>query len=203
MTIIRLVDGYSVGIVWPRTNFYSAQCLTSAEFVGRISRINVAQTHDSSRGAAKISKREVGRASHHPISSTTNDLLAGGSGSDKFGTEGGPNSSVIFRNVTNSSLIAQQQLEGNAKVDQGKKIAQIDSESLWNICPILLYQLLIPNNGSCLRDDTIVAAHTHAPDEILFGKANDRTLGKAYSIEGYNHLLPSRLSIKQTCDCCL
>lgn len=160
--------------------------MTSSEFVGRISRIN--DVKDNSAGTSKISKREVGRASQRSISSTANDLLTGDSISDKF--EGGPNSTVIVRNGTNSSVITQHQLDGNAKADQGKRNVQIDSESLWNICPILLYQLLTPNNASCLRDDTIVAAHTHAPDEVLFEKANDRTLGKAFSIfESYNNLL--------------
>lgn len=155
------------------------QCLTSAEFIRRIAKgeeaAGATDHHHNlhEHGASKISKREVG-GTYHSVSSTTNDLLNSGGNGRK--AEGGQNSSVISRNATNSSVTRQE--ENNGRVDSAKKLfAKIDTEDLMNICPILLYQLLTPNNVSCLREDAILAANQ--PEEVLrLGKEDDRALGK-------------------------
>lgn len=172
--------------------------MTSAEFVWRISQQR--DDHEetaSSHGAAKVSKREVG-GTYRPVSTTTNDLLNGGVGKGGSGA-GEQNSSVMIRNSHNDSASAVATAQkSNGVVDSARKLAsKIDSQGLMDICPILLYQLLTPNNVSCLREDAIAAGHL--PEEVLLmAKEDDRTLGKCQPGDvSLTHILRSK-DIDQT-----
>lgn len=175
--------------------FLLPQCLSAEEFVWRVSNPSRREKGaeepepNSKTNVAKISKREVGRGTNQSTASlaaTANDLLEATSGKLVGGAGAGENdSSVIFRNESNGIAPIAVTKEANAAVDQGKKAILVDSESLWNICPILLYQLLTPpSNLSCLNGNSIVAEHIgggEVEEELLMGE-DDRTLGEWFLI---------------------
>lgn len=109
----------------------------------------------------KVAKRAV--RSVRTIDTTVNDL-ATGSAAGKA-AEDVYNSSLINRNAETNNRTNEDRLK------KGRDFA-IDTESLFNICPILLHQLLTPNNISCLSATSLTAAE---PDYPVI--EDDRTLG--------------------------
>lgn len=139
------------------------------EFIRRIG-TNVAIEPNSPQ-RAKISKREI--HSHKTISTSANDLAGV---ANKFGSAG----DVIVRSGTNNSSDSVINGTSNAIVDDGKRAAtgqEIDTETMYNLCPILLYHLATPYNGSCLEDGHLKMAHASADDHMPANE-NDRALGE-------------------------
>lgn len=138
----------------------------------RISR-SVEEAQPKSLATSKVAKREVGGT--HRTPSLVNDLTEGGKSLGESVNETG----ASIRSATNASVIING-TSSNAKVDQARRALQIDTETLYNICPILVYHLTTPQNASCLKEvDILVPLGAHDHDEEHVGEKNDRALGES------------------------
>lgn len=148
---------------------------------------------------AKIAKREVGGGggSQRTITATANDLTDSAS---KGGSGGANGTGVNIRNATNEDSKTNNNTSVISGSSNGRVVASgaallLDPASMWNICPILMYRLLTPNNGSCLGTEEILV--TSLLPELHAGHAeNDRALGKWMS--GWVGVCGRRLRVNLT-----
>lgn len=131
----------------------------------------------------RLSKREVSSAAKSNTGTTTTNELVNKlrHPSDNLNTSSDSNWAATG---TDLAATSKERPNDTSKSDWIGDAIRLGSEELWNICPILLHQLVATNRsedgGGCLLPDSIslplVDFDSHDDDHVIIGA--DRKLGE-------------------------